>query len=106
MYQPDVVVLLNAHLDRVATKKIVGAPDLVVEIASPSTAAFDRLTKYEHYAQAGITEYWIVKPTSRTVEVMVLEHGKYRSLGTFSGQDTLPSQTVPELPVHAEQFFA
>src|SRR6266704_1957324 len=50
VYQPDVVVVLNAHLDRVAEKRIIGAPDLVVEVASPSTAAFDRLIKYEKYA--------------------------------------------------------
>lgn len=105
IYQPDVVVILNAHLDRIAAKKIVGAPDLVVEIASPSTAAHDRLTKFEKYAQAGITAYWIVKPTTHTIEVMILEHSEYRSLGIFSGQATLPSQIVPDLPVHVEQFF-
>ena len=54
VYQPDVVVVLNVHLDRVAAKKIIGAPDLMVEIASPSTAIYDRFTKYEKYAQAGI----------------------------------------------------
>ena len=104
-FQPDLVVLLNAHLERVAEKKISGAPDLAVEIASPSTAAYDRLTKYEKYAQAGITEYWLVKPTRRTVEVLVLERGEYRSLGVFSGQQTLPSRVVPGLPVMVEQFF-
>jgi Uma2 family endonuclease len=104
-FQPDLVVLLNAQLDRVTEKKIAGAPDLAVEIASPSTAAYDRLTKYEKYAQAGITEYWIVKPTRRTVEMLVLEHGKYRSLGVFSGPQTLPSRVVPGLPVMVEQFF-
>src|SRR6266446_173827 len=81
-------------------------PDLAVEIASPSTAAYDRLTKYEKYAQAGITEYWIVKPTRRTVEVLVLENGEYRSLGIFSEQATLPSRVIPGLPVRVEQFFA
>ncbi len=105
-FQPDLVVLLNAHLDRVTEKKISGAPDLAVEIASPGTAAYDRLTKYEKYAQAGITEYWIVKPTRRTVEVLVLEHGEYRSLGVFSEQTTLPSRVIPGLPVRVEQFFA
>ncbi len=105
VFQPDLVVVLNAHLDRVAEKKIIGAPDLVVEIASPSTAAYDRLTKYEKYAHAGITEYWIVKPTRRTVEVLVLENGEYRSLGIFSGQATPPSQIAPELSVHVEQLF-
>ncbi len=60
VFQPDVVVVLNEHLDRVKEKRIVGAPDLVVEIASQSTALLDRLTKYEAYARAGIAEYWIV----------------------------------------------
>jgi len=106
VFQPDLIVLLNAHLERVTEKKISGAPDLAVEIASPSTAAYDRLTKYEKYAQAGIPEYWLVKPTRRAVEVLVLEHGEYRSLGVFSGQQTLPSQVVPGLPVMVEQFFA
>ncbi len=105
-FQPDLVVVLNAHLERVAEKKIIGAPDLMVEIASPSTAAYDRLTKYEQYARAGITEYWIVKPTRRTVEVLVLENGEYRSLGVFDEQATLPSRVIPGLPVHVEQFFA
>lgn len=104
-FQPDIVVVLNAHLDRVGEKRIIGAPDLVVEIASPSTAALDRLVKYEKYAHYGITEYWIVKPTIRTVEVLVLEDGHYRSLGVFCGQDVPPSWVVPELSVHVEQFF-
>ena len=105
VFQPDIVVVLNAHLDRVADKKIIGAPDMVVEIASPSTAVFDRLTKYEKYAHAGITEYWIVKPTARTIEVLMLEGEEYRSLGIFNGQATLPSRILPDLSVRVEQFF-
>jgi len=89
----------------VAAKKIVGAPDLVVEVASDSTAAMDRIAKYDVYAHTGVTEYWIVKPERRTVEIFVLENRKYRSLGIFSGQQTLPSQVVPGLPVRVEQFF-
>ena len=104
-FQPDLVVVLKAHLNKVTEKKIVGAPDMVVEVASPSTAAYDRLTKYEKYAQAGIPEYWIVKPKTRTVEVMVLEHGEYRSLGIFRGEQMLPSRIVPDLPVGVERFF-
>ncbi len=104
-FQPDLVVILNAHLDRIAEKKIIGAPDLVVEVASPSTATYDRLTKYEKYAQAGISEYWIVKSASRTVEVLVLEGGEYRSLGIFRGEQTLPSRIMPDLLVAVEQFF-
>jgi Uma2 family endonuclease len=106
VYQPDLVVVLNTHLDRVAEKKIIGAPDLVVEVASPSTAAYDRLTKYEKYAHAGIREYWMVKPKSRSVEVLVLEGREYHSLGIFRGEQTLPSRIVPDLPVGVERFFA
>jgi Uma2 family endonuclease len=105
VFQPDVIVLLNAHLYRVAAKRIIGAPDLVVEVASPGTAAFDRLTKYDVYARAGVIEYWIVKSAQRTVEVLALENGEYRSLGIFNGQATLPSRVVPGLPVRVEQFF-
>jgi Uma2 family endonuclease len=105
VFQPDVVVILNEHLDRVQAKKIVGAPDLAVEVASPSTVAFDRLVKYEIYARAGIAEYWIVKPTRRTVEVLALENGEYRSLGIFNGQAILPSRIAPGLSVPVEQFF-
>lgn len=105
VYQPDVVVVLNAHLDRIAEKRIIGAPDLAVEIASPSTAAIDRITKYEIYARYGIPEYWIVKPVQHTVEVLALENREYRSLGIFQGQHILPSKILPGLPVRVEQFF-
>jgi len=105
VFQPDVVVILNEHLDRVQAKKIIGAPDLVVEVASPSTATFDRLVKYEIYDRAGIAEYWIVKTASHTIEVLVLENGEYRSLGSFSGQATPPSRIASGLSVRVEQFF-
>lgn len=106
IFQPDVVVVLNAHLDRVTAKKIVGAPDLVVEVASPSTAFLDRVSKYEKYAEAGVQEYWIVNVEAGTVQVSVLESGEYHSLGIFRGQQTLASRVVPNLPVRVEQFFS
>ncbi len=106
VFQPDAVVILKSDLNRVAAKRIMGAPDLAVEIASQSTAAFDRVIKYEIYARNGVPEYWIVRPDSRTIEVLVLAAGTYHSLGIFRGQQTLPSHIVPELPVAVEQFFA
>ncbi len=105
VFQPDVVVVLNAHLDRVAAKKIVGAPDLVVEVVSPGSGVMDRIAKYAVYARAGIPEYWIVNPLRETIEVFVLEDGEYHSLGVFQRQDLLPSRVVPGLPVRVGQFF-
>ncbi len=105
VFQPDVFVVLNAHLGRVLKKKVVGAPDLVVEVSSPGTAAFDRLTKYDTYARAGVPEYWIINTDRRTVEVLALENGKYHSLGIFRGRQMIPSRILPELAVQVEQFF-
>jgi Uma2 family endonuclease len=105
VFQPDIFVVLNAHLDKVTDKKVIGPPDLVVEVLSPGTSVFDRFVKYDTYARAGVPEYWIVYPDRRAVEVLVLEGDKYHSLGLFCGQQTLPSQIVPDLPVYVEQFF-
>lgn len=105
IFQPDVVVILNEHLDRVQAKRIVGAPNLAIEVASPSTALYDRLAKYDRYAEAGVQEYWIVNTETKTVQVLVLEHGEYRSLGIFRGEQMLPSRIAPDLPVGVERFF-
>jgi Uma2 family endonuclease len=89
VFQPDVLVVLNEHLERLTEDGVIGAPDLTVEVLSPSFALED----------------WIVNPERRTVEVFTLEGREYRSLGIFSGKDTLPSRVVPNFPVHVEQFF-
>lgn len=106
-FQPDVFVILNAGLKKVKESHVVGAPDLVVEVASPSTAIDDRNRKYHIYAQAGIPEYWIADPATKTVEVLILEGGEYQSLGIFRGKATIPSKVVPTMAeVRVELFFA
>ena len=106
VFQPDIVVVMNAHLDRVQEKKVmIGAPDLVVEVAPPGAVAFDRLTKYDTYAWAGVPEYWIVNLARRTVEVFVLEGDEYHSLGVFHGEQKVPSRLISWLSVRVEQFF-
>lgn len=106
VFQPDVVVLLKANREKLRDRHIVGAPDLIVEVASPSTALHDRLVKYELYARFTVPEYWIVNPEAHTVEVLVLEEGRYRSFGRYSGKQTLPSRVVPSLAIPVEKFFA
>jgi Uma2 family endonuclease len=103
--QPDVLVLLATHLERISDKRIIGAPDLVVEVASPGTTGFDRRQKQDAYAHAGVPEYWIVDPASHTLELLILEDAAYRSLGIFQGQQTLPSIVVPGFSIPVEQFF-
>src|SRR5712691_2970718 len=105
VFQPDVLVVLNEQLDRLTEDGIMGAPDLTVEVLSPSSALEDRVDKHREYALAGVAEYWLVSPERRTVEVFTLVGREYRSLGIFSGKDMLPTRVIPNFPVHVEQFF-
>ena len=105
--QPDVLVVLKAHKERVTKSHIVGAPDVVVEVSSPGTATHDRRSKYDMYAHAGVQEYWLVDPVAQVVEVLSLEDGVYQSVGVFEDQSTVISKVVPgisEVPV--TKFFA
>jgi len=102
--QPDIVVVLSANLHRITPSRIIGAPDLVVEILSPGTAGYDRREKQDAYARSGVGEYWIVDPGAQTVELLTLDQGGYRSHGVFRGQARLPSSAVT-MPVPIERFF-
>ena len=105
VFQPDIVVVMNAHLDRVQEKKVVGAPDVVVEVSTSGTAAFDRLTRYDTYEYTGVQEYWILNLERRTVEIFVLEGDEYHSLGVFHGEQKVPSRLISWLSVRVDQFF-
>ncbi len=104
--QPDVLVLLE---EKDTTKhkpsQTIRPPDLAIEVSSPATARYDRLKKYNAYAHAGVKEYWIVEPVRRTVEIFILGEDGYHSLGTFSGEQTLPSMIVPDFSVQVQRFF-
>lgn len=75
--QPDLVVLLKDGRARVTPVKILGPPDLLVEIESPSTVDNDRHLKRRIYERSGVTEYWIVDPIELTLTQCVLRDGTY-----------------------------
>ena len=105
--QPDAFFLKEGNRAAIDWQRHVeGVPDLVIEVASPSTAGYDRREKQDTYARAGIHEYWIVDPWTLTIEVLVLDRhtGRYVSRGIFAGGSQLPtdalaglSKTVSEL---------
>lgn len=73
MVEPDIsIVCDSSKLDKHGCK---GAPDMVVEILSPSTQRHDRLVKLNLYQRAGVREYWIVNPEDKTVQVFILTNG-------------------------------
>ena len=105
VFQPDLLVVLNEHLDRIQEKRIEGALDLVVEVASPGSWLHDRINKYVLYQQAGVPEYWFVDSKKKTVEVFALENDAYASLGLFQGEQPLLSRVVPDVTVPVSRFF-
>ncbi|MBK8100896.1 MAG: Uma2 family endonuclease [Planctomycetes bacterium] len=75
--QPDIVVLVTTPCRVETDKKISGAPDLLIEVLSPSTRTHDRKRKFERYQRAGVREFWIVDPSARRIEQFVLQDGRY-----------------------------
>ena len=77
VFEPDISVICDkSKLDRYGCK---GAPDLVIEILSPSTRRIDQWLKFQQYQRAGVREYWIVDPERKNVQVFLLE-GKFLQL--------------------------
>ena len=83
--EPDISVVCDP--DKLDKNGCKGAPDLVVEILSPSTQRHDRLVKLDLYQRASVREYWIVDPDSSTVQVFVLKDGYLHTHEVYSGKD-------------------
>ena len=104
--QPDVLVLLPERLDLISKRGIEGAPDLVVEVLSPSDPGRDRVRKRALYARAGVREYWIVSPEAAIVEVLALHEGEYRTHVRAGGDEPVASTVLPELSFPASRVFS
>ena len=82
--EPDIAIVLRGN-ERICTPtKILGAPDLLIEILSPSNRRVDEQQKRARYAAAGVREYWLVDPDEHTVEQLVLREGSFESRGVFA----------------------
>lgn len=76
VFVPDAMIVCNRDIIR--RKGIYGVPDLVVEVLSPHTAKNDRGEKKDTYEKFGIREYWLADPLAKSIEVYVLQDGKFR----------------------------
>lgn len=102
--QPDLVVVCDpAKLDDRGCR---GAPDLVIEVLSPSTAAKDNIQKLALYEKHGVKEYWLVHPTDHLVSVYLLdESGEFRKPHVYAGDDTVRVDVLPELAIDLKRVF-
>jgi Uma2 family endonuclease len=92
--QPDLIILLRTHLRLLSKRGIEGAPDIVVEILSPSTAKRDKMSKMTTYAKHGIPEYWIVDPSNGYLELYQLEKDRYTLANIFAEKDSVSSRIL------------
>lgn len=100
---PDVMIVCNHDIIR--PDAIHGAPDLVVEVLSPSTASNDRGPKMRSYAKAGVRECWIVSPLSRCVEVYLNHNGTFEfdeAFTDYTDEDLADMSDEDRAKVHME----
>lgn len=101
--QPDIMVICNPFI--IEEKAIFGVPNLVIEILSAGTASKDRGVKYDVYEEAGVGEYWIVSPDYETVEVFLLENGKYAKKYVLTKNEQVTPFTLPEFTIDLKEVF-
>jgi Uma2 family endonuclease len=84
--------------------RIEGAPDIIVEVLSPSNWLTDRRDKFRVYAKAGVHEYWIINTAARTVELFFLRDSQYELIGKYGVGETVRSEVLPGFEVKVEKI--
>jgi Uma2 family endonuclease len=104
--QPDIIYVSRERLDIVSHRGIEGAPDLVLEILSPSTRSRDRGIKMRRYALAGIPHYWIVDPRTHALHAYRLKEPGYELTGTYRPGTTFRPELFPGLEIPIDDLWA
>jgi len=95
--EPDVLFVSSSRLGYIGEDNLSGPPDLAVEVISESTKRLDREVKLKQYALYGVSEYWLVDPEGKNVEVFRLKEKSYEMEERFGFGDTLTSPLFPGL---------
>jgi Uma2 family endonuclease len=102
-FEPDITVVCDpAKLD---DRGCNGAPDMIIEIMSPSNRQNDMLVKFRKYLQAGVREYWIVDAEEKTVHACVLDSNQYR-VSVYDETQTVPVTVLPGCAIGLKPVFA
>ncbi|AMR26895.1 restriction endonuclease [Hymenobacter psoromatis] len=103
--QPDICVICDP--DKIERRGCLGAPDFIIEVLSPGTAARDWKGKYDLYEEAGVGEYWIVTPGEQAISAFVRDAGtgRYQLAGEYGGPGPVPCATLPGLGLEWAEVF-
>jgi len=101
--QPDITVICDEN--KRGYEGCRGAPDLVIEILSPSNTAIEMERKLKLYQDAGVREYWVVDPENNGITAYQFQKGAIQTY-TYKKNNTVPVAIFPDLNITLEQVFA
>lgn len=102
--QPDISVICDP--EKLDDRGCIGAPDLIIEVLSPSTMKKDYYEKFNLYEENKVKEYWLVNPEGRSLQIFHLENGKYQEFETLEEkEETITSNLFPELQIPMVSVF-
>ncbi len=97
--EPDILYVSRERASVVTEKNVQGAPDLMVEVLSESTAEIDRTTKLKLYARYGVQEYWLIDPEECTAEIYRREPQGFERVASLQPSDSLTTPLLPGFSV-------
>jgi len=103
--QPDILFISREHFHIITERNIQGAPDLVIEILSSTTAERDKGLKRKLYSKYGVKEYWIVDPEERSIEVMKLGEAGFETAGVYGKGEILVSPLLKGFRLNSGEIF-
>jgi len=103
--QPDMMFISKGRSKIIGEKNLQGAPDLVVEILSESTAYRDLIQKKKLYAKFGVKEYWIVVPEEKTIDIYSLKDKSYLLYKSYGKDATLESMSLRGFRIELKNIF-
>lgn len=104
--QPDLLYIDKLRYSVISEKKIDGAPDIVIEVLSPSTAYLDLKYKKDLYEISGVKEYWIVDPEDNSVEIYFNEANSFNRIQKSKKDGLLSSKILSGLEINIKDIFA
>jgi len=100
--QPDILVVCDSS--KLSEAGCIGAPDLVVEILSPSTSRYDRIIKFKTYLKSGVREFWIIDPKLCILEVHILKGNNYITY-PYTNNDIVPVHVLEGCSIDLSEVF-
>nr|WP_252183430.1 Uma2 family endonuclease [Rossellomorea vietnamensis] len=101
--QPDLSIVCDRK--KLDEKGCNGAPDIIIEILSPSSVKLDRWKKFQLYEKAGVKEYWLVDPVNESVEMYLLINDQYKFQRVYTKVDTITVNILNRLEIDLNQIF-